>query len=220
MSARQEQLVVGGEPRVDLLPDEIRALRRSSATRRALGLGVAGAVLLVLAGVGGSSYLAADATNRLRAAQSQTTDLLTQQAKFIEVRKVQDEISTVQAAQQVGASTEIDWRDYLVKVQQTLPAAVTLQTITIDSASPLTAYAQATAPLQGMRVATLTISARSPQLPQVPSWLDALKSLPGFVDAVPGSVTLDQQSNEYTVNITMHINQDAYSKRFTAEGKK
>ena len=81
-------------------------------------------------------------------------------------------------------------------------------------------YAQATAPLQGSRVATLTISARSPQLPQVPSWLDALRSLPGFVDAVPGSVTLDQQSNTYTVNITMHINQDAYSKRFAGEEKK
>ncbi|MFF9565292.1 hypothetical protein ACF1AJ_18235 [Leifsonia sp. NPDC014704] len=220
MKANAEQLVVGGEPRVDLLPDEIRALRRSSATRRALGLGVAAVLVLTIAGVGGSGLLAASASSRLRAAQNATTELLAQQGKYVEVRKVQDEIKTVEAAQKVGASTEIDWRDYLVKVQQTLPATVSLQTITIDSASPLVAYAQATAPLQGARVATLTISAHSPQLPQVPSWLDALRSLPGFVDAVPGSVTLDEQSGEYTVNITMHIDQDAYSKRFTGEGKK
>ncbi|SEA55313.1 hypothetical protein [Leifsonia sp. 21MFCrub1.1] len=220
MSAKGELLVVGGEPRVDLLPDEIRALRRGAATRRALALGVVGVLLLTVAGVVGSGLLAASASGQLRTAQNATTDLLAQQGKYVEVRKVQDDITTVEAAQKVGASSEIDWRDYLVKVQQTLPPTVTLQTITIDSASPLVTYVQATAPLQGARVATLTISARSPQLPQVPSWLDALKSLPGFVDAVPGSVTLDEQSAEYTVNITMHIDQRAYSERFGGQEKK
>jgi hypothetical protein len=219
MSKQQEQLIVGGEPRVDLLPDEIRKLRQGSSTRRALGLGVVGVLIVTLAAVGGSSLLAASANSELLSAQNETTSLLSQQGKYIEVRKVQDQMKTVQAAQQVGASTEVDWRDYLVKVQGTLPANVALQTITIDSASPLAAYAQATAPLQGVRVATLSFTAQSPTLPQVPSWLDALRGLPGFVDAVPGSVTLDQQSNQYTVNITMHINQDAYTKRFAVKGK-
>jgi hypothetical protein len=219
MSKQQEMLVIGGEPRVDLLPDEIRALRRGSSTRRALGLGVVGVLVLTLGGIAGSSFLASSAASDLTTAQNDTTELLAQQGKYIEVRKVQDQMKTVEAAQQVGASTEIDWRDYLLRVQATLPPNVALQTITIDSSSPLAAYAQATAPLQGLRVATLSFTAQSPTLPQVPSWLDSLASLPGFVDAVPGSVTLDQQSNLYTVNITMHINQDAYSKRFAPKEK-
>ncbi|MGN6128115.1 MAG: hypothetical protein ACTHON_16270 [Humibacter sp.] len=179
-----------------------------------------GVLVLTLGAIGGSSLLAASANQDLVAAQNRTTDLLTQQQKYMEVRKVQDQVKVVQAAQQVGASTEIDWRDYLVKVQQTLPPEVSLKVITVDSASPLAAYAQSTAPLQGARIATLSFTADSPTLPQVPSWLDSLAKLPGFVDAVPGSVTLDQQSKTYTVNIVMHINQDAYTKRFGTEEKK
>lgn len=219
MSAQKDQLIVGGEPHVDLLPPEVTELRRGHATRRALGLGIVGVLLLTLAGVGGSSLLAMTASSSLTDAQNQTTSLLAQQTKYIEVRRVQDQVKVIEAAQEVGASTEVDWRDYLVKVQQTLPANVSLQTITVDSASPLAAYAQATAPLQGTRIATLSVTAQSPTLPQVPSWLDALATLPGFVDAVPGSVTLDAQSKLYTVNIVLHINQDAFTKRFAAKGK-
>ncbi|MGN6426709.1 hypothetical protein [uncultured Leifsonia sp.] len=219
-SQKRDELVIGAEPRVDLLPPEVLAARQSRSTRRALGLGVIGVLVLTLGAIGGSSLLAASANQDLVAAQNRTTDLLTQQQKYMEVRKVQDQVKVVQAAQQVGASTEIDWRDYLVKVQQTLPPEVSLKVITVDSASPLAAYAQSTAPLQGARIATLSFTADSPTLPQVPSWLDSLAKLPGFVDAVPGSVTLDQQSKTYTVNIVMHINQDAYTKRFGTEEKK
>jgi hypothetical protein len=220
MKTPKDDLRVGGEPRVDLLPPEVLALRQGRYTRRALGFGVAGVLVLTLAAVGGSTLLSISASDQLTAAQNRTTDLLTQQQKYVDVRKIQDQVKVVQAAQQVGASTEIDWRAYLTQVQQTLPAGVTLQTITVDAASPLASYAQSTAPLQGARIATLSFTAQSPTLPQVPSWLDALAGLPGFVDAVPGSVTLDQQSNVYTVNIVMHINQDAYSKRFEPEEKK
>lgn len=217
---QKDELVLGREPRVDLLPPEVLAFRQGRSTRRALGFGVAAVLVLTLGAIGGSSFLAMSANQYLMAAQNETTDLLTQQQKYIDVRKVQDQVKVVQAAQEVGASTEIDWRDYLTKVQQTLPPQVSLQTITVDSASPLATYAQATAPLQGSRIATLSFTAQSPTLPQVPSWLDSLAGLPGFVDAVPGSVTLDQQTNLYTVNIVMHINQDAYSKRFETGKKK
>ncbi len=220
MKQPKDELRLGAEPRVDLLPPEVLALRQGRATRRALGVGVAAVLLLTLAAVGGSTLLSMSATQQLLTAQNATTDLLAQQQKYLDVRKIQDQVKVVQAAQQVGASTEIDWRGYLTKVQQTLPPNVTLQTITVDSASPLAAYAQSTAPLQGARIATLSFTAQSPTLPQVPSWLDSLAGLPGFVDAVPGSVTLDQQSSVYTVNIVMHIDQAAYSGRFAAEEKK
>ncbi|WP_223691859.1 hypothetical protein [Leifsonia poae] len=219
MSQSGLDLAVGAEPRVDLLPPEVRAQRKSRSQHRMLGVGVLGVLVLTFAGVGGASALSLTAQSDLALSQTETGSLLAQQQKFIEVRKVQEEVKLVQAAQEVGASTEIDWRDYLLKVQATLPAEVVLQTINIDSSSPLTAYTQPTVPLQGARVATLSFTAQSPTLPQVPSWLDSLASLPGFVDATPGSVTLDDQTHQYTVNIVMHINEAAYSKRFAPKGK-
>lgn len=212
-------IIVGEPARVSLMPPEVLARRRGKAVRRSLLWAVLGVVLITFAAVGGTAVLGFRAQLELAGAQAETSDLLAQQSQYREVRKVQDQVTLVEAAQQVGASTEIDWKDYLQKVQSTLPADVTLMTVTIDSATPLATYAQPTAPLLGERVATLSFEASSPTLPVVPTWLNALATLPGFADATPGSVTLDQTSGAYTVDITMHINESAFDRRFETRGK-
>jgi Tfp pilus assembly protein PilN len=216
--AKSDVLKVGGEPRVDLLPPELLAQRNAAVNRRRLGLGVVLVIAVVLGGVVLASFQALQAQANLAVEQSRAQTLLVQQKKYVEVRKVQDEVSSLKAAQQVGTSTEIDWKNYLTAVQATLPANVTIDIVTIDSATPLLPYGQSTVPLQGVRVATLSFTANSPTLPEVPAWLDSLASLPGFTDASPGSVTRDASGN-YTVDITMHINQAAFSKRYAAQGK-
>ena len=218
-TGKADFLQVGGEPRVDLLPPELFAQRKAAGNLRRLGLGVVLVALLVIGTIGLATFHSLRAQADLVAEQSRTQALLAQQKKYIEVRKVQVEVSSLQAAQQVGTSTEIDWKKYLTAVQATLPANVTLNSVTIDSASPLAAYAQSTVPLQGSRVATLSFTAVSPTLPEVPAWLDSLTSLPGYTDASPGSVTRDAATGAYTVDITMHINQAAFTKRFAAKGK-
>ena len=217
-TAKADVLEVGGEPRVDLLPPELLAQRKAIANRRRLGLGVVLVVVLTIAGVALASFESLVAQANLASEQSRTQSLVAQQKKFIEARKVQDEVSSLEAAQEVGTSTEIDWKNYLTAVQATLPANVVVTIVTIDSASPLAKYAQSAIPLQGARVATLSFTALSATLPEVPAWLDSLTSLPGYTDASPGSVTRDD-AGIYTVNITMHINEAAFTKRFAAKGK-
>lgn len=212
-------LTIGGEPRVDLLPPEVQKERKGKVTRRRLGLGVIGVLAIVVVGTGAATALAFQARTQLLAEQEGTADLLAQQTKYIEVRKVQDRVDFVKVAQQVGASTEIDWKKYLDDVQATLPAGVTIDTVNIDSATPLAVYTQPTAPLQGARVATVSFTAKSATLPDVPTWLNALATLPGFADALPGSVTLDEATGAYTVSITMHINDAAFAQRFIVKGK-
>lgn len=215
---KSEILVIGGEPRVDLLPQAVRRERSARAARGRLGVAVIIVAALVVAGIGLASIRAMQAQSALTAAQDRAVSLLVQQRKYIQVRTVRQQMALIRAGQQVGAATEIDWRSYLTSVQNTLPADVTLKTVTVDSASPLAAYAQSTVPLQGARVATLSFTAESPSLPQVPAWLDALATLPGYTDASPGSVKRED-SGTYTVDITMHINSDAFTKRFAAKGK-
>ncbi|MFC5928112.1 hypothetical protein D6T64_10415 [Cryobacterium melibiosiphilum] len=215
-----DSLVVGGEPRVDLLPPEIRAERRDRLRRRRLGFGVIGVVVVTLLGVGAATFVATTAQVRLQSEQERTVSLLAEQAQYSEIRQMQTQVELARAAQQVGASTEIDWQDYLQEVQATLPDSVFVETVDVDSASPLIAYTQATAPLQGARMATVEFTAASLVLPDVPTWLRALATLPGFADALPGSVTRADSSGVYTVTITMHINDAALAQRFTAEGEK
>jgi hypothetical protein len=138
-----------------------------------------------------------------------------EQSQYTEVRQVKDTIDTIKAGQQVGASTEIAWRDYLLLLQSTLPSGVVLDTVSIDSGTPMTAFGQSDAPLQGTRVAALTFTATSETLPSIPDWLRAMSTLPGFVDAIPGSVTRD--GSVYVSQVLLHINADAFSLRFDPE---
>lgn len=214
------ELVIGGTPRVDLLPPEVSARRAATARRRSLVFGVVGvAAATVLAIVGAFAY-SVQANVALALEQQRTTQLLGEQAKFTGVRGMQDQISLIQAAQEVGGSTEVDWKAYLEKIQATLPGAVGIQTVQIDAASPLAVYAQSTTPLEGPRVATIAFTATTDSFPQMPQWLSALESLPAYVDATPDSATRDEGNGTYTVSITMHVSAEIYDGRFAvAKGK-
>lgn len=211
-------IVVGGNRQIDLLPTETRQLVAAKKMRDRLGLAVVAVFLLMLLGWGGAGVAALVAQGELTAEQAQTGLLLAEQRKYGEVRRVQDEVALVQAARGIGMSPEIDWKAYLDDVQKTLPSGMAIDTVQIDSSSPQAAFVQSTAPLQGDRVATLSFTARSPTLPVVPPWLDRLQTLRGFADALPGSVVKNPDGS-YMINITMHINEAAFSKRFPAGGK-
>lgn len=210
---KSEAIIIGGDSRVDLLPPEVRGKREAQVVRRRLVFVV---LLFAVFVVGVSALVHAQAHQaqvNLSLEQANTQSLLLQQQKYVVVQKIQKETATIQAAQQVGTSTEIDWEKYLTSVQATLPPDVTIDTISIDSATPFSPYTQPSAPLQGARIATLSFTARSSTLPRVPTWLIALTSLPGYADASPGSVTRNE-SGAYSVSITMHINQAAFTNRF------
>jgi hypothetical protein len=112
----------------------------------------------------------------------------------------------------VGASTEVNWRQFIGKIQNTLPSGVTLQTVKAESASPMTAFTQSDAPLQGDRVGEISFTASSKTLPRIPDWLRALDDIPGYVDAIPGSVK--KEGDSYTAEVVMHFNVDAFSLRY------
>jgi len=203
---------VGGTPRVDLMPPEIRLRRSQLRTRRSLRLALFGVFVVVVVACAGTWAFNGLAQTALMETKAQQQALVTEQAKYSDVTIVKDSIKLIQAGQIVGDSSEIDWQGYLTKLQGTLPEGVTLTTVTVDSATPLKSYAQTTTPLQGGRIATLQFTAASATLPSIPLWLNGLRTLPGFVDATPGSVNLTDAG--YTADVSMHINADALANRF------
>lgn len=215
-----DTVVFGGVPRADLLPPEIRREHAGRKTRRNLLWAVVAVIAVVFVGTGASYYFALTSQISLLAAQERTNELLVEQQKYSEVRVIQDELSDVGAAQKVGASTEIDWKAYLDKVEASLPDGVAIGAVTIEGASPMVDYEQPDAPLQGVRVATLTFGAVTETLPDTDAWLVALAELPGFTDANPDSLSLDEITGLYTAVITMHIGEGAWSERFVPEEEK
>jgi hypothetical protein len=214
-----QSLLVGGAPRVDLLPTEVLVDRRQRAVVRRVWLGVVVLTVAVAGVVLLASASAVQEDARLADVRRETDSLLLQQQQYREVRTVETQSGLLRAAQSVGGSTEIDWQSTLQGVQDSLPAGVSITGVQIDSATPLEAYTQATGPLQGQRVATLTVDAASPTLPSVPSWLDAVKGLPGFVDANANSVTLDTSTGVYTVDMTIHLDKTVFDGKYALKGK-
>ena len=214
LAAHDDDLILGGEPRINLLPPEVAQQAADRTLRRQLLLVTAGVLVLTLLGVGAAAVHATSSALTLATAQTETADLLTEQGKYVAVRQVESQVNTALAARAVGGWTEVDWKEYLQGARAVLPADVGIDAVAVDSTSPLTAYPQPTGPLQNPRVATLTVTLASPGLPTVPQWLDALHTLPGVADAVAGSITA-VTTGGYTVVVTMHVNSDAFSGRFT-----
>lgn len=207
------ELVLGGEPRVHLLPPEVTAGQKGKTLRRIVAGTVVGVLVLLGAGTAAASWRAGQAGQKLLTSQSRSDDLLASQLEYASVLQVQAAVDASVAARQLGTATEIDWKAYLDNIRGLLPADVTIDSVTIDSTSPLLPYAQPTVPLQGSRVATVGLTVTSPGLPSVPDWLEAFRELPGYADSAPGTITRTDTGG-YTVALTLHVNAGAYLGRF------
>ncbi len=217
-NGRETRLVLGGMPRVNLLPPEVAQAAKARSLHRGLSLLVVAVMVLIGAGYGLASVQASSAQQGLDAANQRTVQLLAQQKKYIEVRKINSDLALTTAARQVGSSTEINWQSYLESIQSSLPSGTTIVTFNASTGSPLVEFAQPTVPLQGERIAELSFDATTHSLPDVPAWLNALAKLKGFVDASPSGVTLTD--GVYTAKVVMHINEQALANRFASDAVK
>jgi Tfp pilus assembly protein PilN len=206
---------LSGVPRADLLPQEVKDGYRSARQRRWLVFGVFVAVCITGAAWGLSIVVANDAQQALAREQDRTIQLLAQQAEFGEVRDATAAIELIASGQYIGALTEIQWRPFVAAVQATLPEGVTIVEFTITSASPIATLSQPESPLLGVRSATIEFTAESIDLPNVREWLDNLEQVPGFTDATPGAVRLNDGTGLYEATITLGISDVARSGRFT-----
>jgi hypothetical protein len=207
-------LAIGAEPRVHLLPTQVIGRKKLRILKRRLGFAVIVVVALVAAAYGAVTVSAAAAQTRLSAAQSQAAQLVAQQGKYGEVLKIKSDVAAIQTAQKTGTAQEILWAPYITAFQNTLPAGTTIVGITAAIDAPFTApLSTQTVPLVGPHIATVNATVLMPQA-DISPWLTTLPTLKGFVDATPDSVTSTLTAN-YTVVVTVHMNGDALSHRFT-----
>ena len=212
-----EGLVLGGEPRVHLIPPAVLARKKGKELRRRLGLGVVGVIVLVAAGLGLATLSTAGSQAALLSAQQNTSTILQQHAKNGDVLKVKADAAAIQASQKTATAQEILWEPFIASFEATLPsgAAISSLSVSLDNPFGTTSAPTTTVPLQGPHIATVAATLSMSQS-SISGWLDSLSSLKGFVDVTPASVAV-ASGGGYTVSITMHINSDALANRFTKD---
>ncbi|MEY9952574.1 hypothetical protein [Leifsonia sp. EB34] len=210
---------VGVEPRVDLLPAEIRTARKHERIVRRMVVGLVVTVAVVVAAVLGAAAYALTAGVAATAEQARSDSLLKQQAQYAPLRAAQSEAALVKAAQAVGGATDIDWSALGDALLKSLPAGATITNVSIDAASPLAPYQQSLVPGTPIRVATATVTINAPDLNAVTQWLSTVGSLPNVVDSSAGTITV--QATGYQAIATIHYGVKAWDGKFlpTTGGK-
>jgi Tfp pilus assembly protein PilN len=208
-----DSLVVGGVPRVHLLPPEIEVQKRARSQRQGLLAALVVVIASVVVGFGVATFALIGANASLATEQARATAYVAASNEYSPVLKVQRQMSDITAAQPLAASGEISWLPFLSSVKGTLPPGMTVTDFEARLDTAAEQDAVATTPLAAPHVATLDITTTTSTMP-ISDWLDRLKTVKGYVDATPGSVNLDQTTGIYTVQVQLHVNAKAESKRF------
>ncbi|WP_203138206.1 hypothetical protein [Microbacterium sp. JZ31] len=203
--ARADQLPIGGVPRVDLLPPELRSAREWRQARNRSLLLVLLAAVLVLVGVGAATGWAQVHALARDIAQHRTDDLLAQQSEFVEVNRVQGDIRAAEQALEEASASDIAWIPFLSELSATIPPQSRLTTLTIEMPSPGTPLAAPTDALQGERVATVRFTALSARVPDVAAWSRAIEQMGGVVFVAPRATTKIEDGEGYEVEMTFDI---------------
>ena len=206
-------------PQVNLLPPEVRS-------RRALGrvkvrLAIALLTVLVAAGLGFAYTILAQAqvSAELERVQGEVQRLEQEQAQFAEVPRIRNQIASVEAARQVGTSTEVAWTDYLAAIQAVAPDGWQLRMLTTAMPSPVDVPVAAVNPLADPGIGSISFSGRATTLPDIAAWIDALESIPGFADAYFTTAEITDEAGFvfYDVAATVQVNTGVFALRYFDE---
>ena len=203
---------------VDLLPPEVRAGRKLRQTKRLLAVVVVGVVFIGALGWVYALFALRDASSELSSAQANTERLSAEQAKYSDVPAVQRQLATAQAALVAGTSTEVLWKQYLEALRAVTPAGVSYDSLSVTMSDNPTAQGSGD-PLQQAGVGQIVFTARTSTVPDISSWMDAVRAVPGLSDPwfTQASLTDDQGIAYYKVDGTVQISDTALAHRFAPQ---
>lgn len=212
-SSKEQVLVIGGVPRADLLPPEVRLAGRDRRRVRYLVYGVIGALGLAVLGVIYAFGASIASQASLVAEQERTAELVEKQEQFAVARATAAQIDAILNARQLAMATEINWNESFKEIEASLPEGVTITSVKIDSISPIDELPVSDVPLQLGYVAALTVTASSLTVPDVEQWLDNLAAVTGFAGVAP-PVSVVEGEDGYVVSIQILLNSEAFELRF------
>jgi len=213
VAQKDTRMVLGGSPRVHLLPPEVGDRKRGASIRRSVVIAVIGVVVISAAAYSYASWLAIEAGMKNDAALAESATLIAAQGEYSEVRTLSDLLQSLGDARQVGALTEIDWQAFYARVVPTLPAGLTLASFNVEANSPVQDVEVTPLPGRTPGVATVSMVASTTNLANAESWVNSLATLPDFAGASITSVS-KTETGELLVNVELTLSSVALTNRF------
>ena len=223
LTSETSVLVAGARlPRVNLLPPEIAAAKKMRKVQ--LGLGAAGVCAVALVG---GLYLQAtssvsSAQSSLDNANSQTTTLRTQIAKYGDVTATRMAAEAAQKQLATAMGDEVRYSQLLTDLSLSVPSTVWLKTLAYAapaSANPNGAPAAATTTTAG-GAGTFTVTGTAYSHDDVALWLEALARLKTYANPYFTNSTEALIGQRRTVNFSSSadVTPAARSNRYVTPG--
>lgn len=212
-SKNDKAIVVGGEPRIDFLPPEIKRKKKARRTLRGLVALVVLVVGLCVVIYGGATTVAISRQIVLAGEQERTLDLLKEQQAYSAARQASDDVLLTTNARLFGSAREILWQPFLAEMEARLPAGAVLTLVNVDSQSSLQLLAEDAGPLMSQRIATVGLTGTTATYSDISALLTNLQSIPGYAGAAVTQIEVVEGAG-FEFVISLSINEGALAKRF------
>ncbi|MDO7882853.1 hypothetical protein [Antiquaquibacter soli] len=219
MSARAAKttpgLVLGAQPRANLLPPEVIERAKARRVRGYLVLLVVVVLIATAAGYAYASIQALTAQAGLAAAQARTSELLEEKATYSDVISATSGLALITSTQQQATSTEVMWSDLMQELILAAPGQVILvNKMTGLAPMPWEAPMLVTGSLRTPRVASLELRYVSPTPPEATRLYRAFAGVDGVADVSIDSVEWLDDLKVFATTVTINFDADALSARW------
>lgn len=212
---QRSPLVVGGEPRVELMPPEVAQRERSRSLRNLGVLTLVAVILLVAGGYFLATTINGIAQQGLTNAQSETARILAEQQEYNSVTVVADLIALIEEGQGVARSTEVDWLALASELGRVMPPSVGTVSASVTGRDPWEPPVTSEGSLQQPKVAVLVLTLSAASIPELTSAVRAIEGLDSVADATLESITTGASLE---AKVTVSLNENALTVNQLTEG--
>lgn len=205
-------LVVGGPPRVNLMPpaELERRGRRTLLKNWALGLCAVAVVTLLV--IGAAVAMQFVENTRLDAERARTDSLIVEIASLAAVSKTVTTSGELTDYREAAMTADLEWAGLLESLGARLPADVTVIGFDVTAGSGPDGEDPATAP-----GATILLTLASPAAFDIVPATRGIRDVPTVLRADGTEVRFDDSRSRYISELTIVTTQEAYSGRFAPE---
>lgn len=209
-------LVIGGVPRVNLMPpEELEERRRWALRMRWLRVFIVTTVLvgsLVVLAFGWQVQASASLANQ----EHKAVELRTELGRYTQVAEAIDTVEELEAMRATAGSNDLAWGALIAEIKSALPAGVALSGFEVAPGAAPKSGASASAQI-GL-TGTLTFSSRSTATQA--QTVSNLRLVKGFIGVDAGGLESDGSTGGYTFEVTFSADQSRYTGRFSQNGSK
>lgn len=194
----------------DLTPPELLDMRSLAVLRRRIVAALVLVLLLCVAAYAYATVLYVIAQRQANTETQRSASLNGAAAKYAGITRLETTVSTIDAQLATLLKDDVDVPRTVAQVRAALPASMSIQSVTVTlDAAGATQDATSGSSSTGLdatgnpTIGTVTITGSGRGLDDLPSFVDRLSLVRGFVNVLPTSNQVDKAKSQFSVNLSL-----------------